>query len=142
MLIIFMFIFTLYAAVIFIFSLNGLRKSKETIYKVLASLTWAYLLFAAVFLINTALTPKVIPNSDSSFTFEGHQYAVENFGEFPDRKDLKKVAFVIYPSDSKLEEFISSLLFPSRLYIVKNDTEKDVLWEVGLMLEVKYKKME
>lgn len=148
LLILFLFagIFTIAVLGIFLFSFIRLKKSKTTTYKALAAVTGTYLIILTVFFLwrVTDITryPKAIPNNDGTLIFEGNRYIADNFDEFPYGKNIKKVATVEYSTDSKAIDLINSIFFPSRLYSESDDLEKRVLWERGLMLEVKYRKID
>lgn len=139
-------LFTAAALGIFIFSLIRMRKEKTPTYKMLAAATGIYLAVLTAFfgwrITDVTMTPKAIPNADGTLLFEGHRYATDNFDEFPYGNGLKQVALVRYSADPKIEDYISDIFFPSRLYLEGNDAEKKVLWERGLMLEVKYKRVD
>ncbi|NPV90908.1 MAG: hypothetical protein HPY50_09060 [Firmicutes bacterium] len=148
LLILFLFagIFTIAVLGIFLFSFIQLRKSKTAAYKAIAAVTGAYIIVLTAFfawrIADITLSPKAIPYDDGTLVFEGHRYIVDSFDEFPYGKDIKKVALVEYPTDSKVINFINNAFFPSRLYLEGNDFEKQVLWERGLMLELKYRRVD
>lgn len=130
---------------VFLFSVIRLKKTKATVYKVFSILTGAYLACVFAFFAwrvsDVALTEKAIPSGDG-VVFEGRRYVLDSYDEYPYGEGLKKVALVAYSSDSKVLDFIGDIFFPTRLYIQSNDTEKNVLWERGLMLEAKYKRVD
>ena len=148
LLILFLFagIFTIAVLGIFLFSFIQLIKSKSSAYKVLAVITGTYLIILTAFftwrIAGIALYPKAIPDGSGTLVFEGHRYVADNFDTFPYGKNIKKVATVEYSTDSKAIDFINNIFFPSRLYLESGDFEKKVLWERGLMLEVKYIKID
>lgn len=148
------FLLILYSAIIplvalgiFIFSIVRLRKFKKTHLKVLAAVTGAYLLIVISFFAwrigDITLSPKVVYNDDKAIIFEGHHYIGANFDadEFP-YGNMRKVALLEYPSDSRVTDFINNVFFPINLYVENDDLDKDALWEKGLMLERKYTRVD
>ena len=137
-------VFTIVVLGVFVISVVRLKKAKATVYKVFAILTGTFLFCVFAFfawrIADVALSPKATPSGEGTLVFEGRRYVSDSYTEYPYGEDLQKVGLVAYSSDSNALDFIGDIFFPTRLYIQADDTEKDVLWERGLMLETKYKK--
>lgn len=137
---------TLAALGILVFSAVRLKATKQRIYKILSIVCGAYLFcIVALFvwrIADVAFSPRAIVSADGSLVLDGERYILDSYDEFPYGEDLKQVAIVAYSSDSKGADLFGDIFFPSRLYVQSNDVEKNVLWERGLMLELKYKKVD
>ena len=88
------------------------------------------------------LAPKAVQQGDGTLVFEGHRYAADPIDALPYGPGLEEVAIVEYPSDSTVVDVLNTALFPSRLYVERDAPDRDVLWERGLMLEVKYARVD
>jgi hypothetical protein len=129
-----------------VLSLVGLRRTGNRTLKVVAAVTGGCMALAVALLAwrvgGIALAPKAVQQGDGTLVFEGHRYAVDRFDAFPYGQGLEQVAIVEYPSDSTVEDVLNAVLFPSRLYVERDASDRDELWERGLMLELKYTRVD
>lgn len=85
-----------------------------------------------------AIYPHIYINS-LSFGWKGSQYTSSHSffpDDMPPSKQLKPAAYIKNPNFTGAETLLQFVFFPDRLYEVKN--QPDVLWEIGLMDEMKY----
>jgi len=129
-----------------VLSLVGLRRTGNRTLKVVAAVTGGCMALAVALLAwrvgGIALAPKAVQQGDGTLVFEGHRYAADPFDAFPYGPGLEEVAIVEYPSDSAVVDVLNAVLFPSRLYVERDASDRDELWERGLMLELKYTRVD